>query len=116
MKPFSGVWVFDPEHSQYGEQTVPHSGLYTLVPDGPGLQFHIRWQLEGQPPEQASFSAIPDGQPRVLEGSPVHRELVCSVPTPDTLDTELRQGATVLHHARRVVSGNTMTSLMGERR
>ncbi len=106
MKPFTGIWLFDPQRSQYAEQSAPILGRYAIVPDGEALQFHIRWKLEGQPPQVASFSATPDGQPRDLSGG---RALVCTTPEPGVLVTEVRQGTATVHVARREVVGNTMT-------
>ena len=106
MKPFTGIWLFDPQRSPHGEQTAPILGRCAIVPDGEALQFHIHVQAEGQPPQVARFSATPDGRPRDLSGG---RVLVCTVPTPGVLITEIRQGAATLHVARREVAGNTMT-------
>ncbi|MDG1478709.1 MAG: aminoacyl-tRNA hydrolase [Myxococcota bacterium] len=106
MKPFTGIWLFDHQRSPHGTQTNPILDRCAIVPAGEALQFHIRSQAEGQPPQRAHFSAIPDGQPRDLSGG---RVLVCAVPTPSVLVTEIRQGPATLHVARREVAGNTMT-------
>ncbi len=106
MKPFTGIWLFDHQRSPLGTQTAPVLDRCAIVPDGEALQFHIRVSAEGEPPQLARFSAIPDGQPRELGGG---RVLVCTVPTPSVLVTEVRQGGAAILVTRREVAGNTMT-------
>ena len=44
MERFFGVWVLDPDASSYGDGSVPQSAVYSILPAGDELWFHVDWR------------------------------------------------------------------------
>jgi len=106
VRAYEGVWVLDSEASSHGEHPLPERGVYTIVGlrSEPGaLRFHAAWRAEGQ--RQATTFTVVPGQVQTLEpGVELHTHL-----DEHGLITQVRQGSTVAHHARRTVDGDVLT-------
>jgi PTH2 family peptidyl-tRNA hydrolase len=107
LDPFIGVWLLEPESCRYeAPLQAPASGVYTILAEGEGLWFHVRWRMgEGAVQEAAYRASSLDGEAQLLDEPG------------QTMTTKLEQGALVsvveidgqpVHVARRSVTGERM--------
>lgn len=65
---FHGVWVLDPDASDYGSLPLPERGVYTIRAVQGGAHFHLRWvDPEGRIAETA-YSSLADGAATPVPG------------------------------------------------
>lgn len=92
---WEGVWVLDPEASDFGERPVPERGSNTLLAGEHGLRIDDAWR-EGSTPRALRMDVRPGGTVALEDGS----LLACSLDE-GALITELRAEGGVLHRTVR---------------
>ncbi len=97
LAPWLGVWLFDPDASDYGDQPPPSDAAYTLTAGEGGVRFHVQWRL-GDAPWQSIAYVVPLGVATQEGDAAVRGEL-----TDDALSTFVTQGGVVTHSARRTL-------------
>jgi len=97
---FLGVWLLEPEASDYGEQQPPRFGVYSLSGDARSLYAHARWVDASGSRQEAAFAMVPDGQPRPMSGD---MTLTASL-RDGALESEVSRDRVTQHTARRILS------------
>lgn len=86
---FLGTWVLVPESCDYEQNDPPLSGTYEIrLLDGT-LHFDMRWTDSSGEPHAASFSGVPDGEPKPFAGG----ELADALAITAVSDRELNSSA-----------------------
>ncbi|MCO4763488.1 MAG: aminoacyl-tRNA hydrolase [Myxococcales bacterium] len=98
---WEGVWLFDSDASEYGDQAPPADAAYTLLTeqmdDRLGVRFVVRWRLPDADWQALSFWVPLDGDPLAVDE---HTSVIGHL-TGDSLVTEvLREGAVLQSAAR----------------
>lgn len=65
---FLGTWRLIPESCDYEQGEAPRAGTYVIKERGGALVFDIDWTDAEGTTHSASFSGVPDGQPRPFAG------------------------------------------------
>lgn len=114
ITPFLGIWVLQPERSEYQLGQPPAQGRYTLVPEAEQVRVVMEWTDTAGKTFQQAYYSIPDGQDHPYADNPAVDSVSMTVVSPLRLDTDAKKGGQMISHAARelIDDGQTMKITM----
>ncbi|MEZ4317390.1 MAG: aminoacyl-tRNA hydrolase [Myxococcota bacterium] len=98
---FYGLWALDASTCEYNAYIpAPQAAVYTILPDGEELTFHVRWTDEEGSVHHMAYASPIDGSPRVVgDGGPS----LYSRLDGDALISVVESEGTAVHTTRRTL-------------